>query len=55
MANHEIRNIEGHFPRKTKGAIDGDLADSIRMVLVVSLALAVICLGVVMLTSVQGV
>jgi len=55
MADHEIRNTEGHQTISMENARSGETSGRVRIILAVSFALAVICLGVVMLTFANGI
>jgi hypothetical protein len=61
MANHEIRaaheieNTEGHPTVSMERARSAETTGRVRIILAVSFALAVICLGVVMLTFANGI
>jgi hypothetical protein len=50
MAPDEIRNTEGHETMQPDRARAAEKTGRVRIILAVSFALAVICLGVVMLT-----
>jgi hypothetical protein len=50
MAEHEIQNTEGHQTLGTEKARAGETSGRVRIILAVSFALAVICLGIVMLS-----
>ncbi len=53
--DHEIRNTEGHKTVNVERARSAETTGRVRIVLAVSFALAVICLGVVMLTFASGI
>ena len=61
MANHEIRvdhevkHTEGHPTIPVENARSAETTGRVRIILAVSFALAVICLGVVMLTFAGGI
>jgi hypothetical protein len=54
-ADHEIENTEGHPTVGIEDARSAETTGRVRIILAVSFALAVICLGVVMLTFASGV
>jgi hypothetical protein len=53
--DHEIRNTEGHQTVPMEEARSAETTGHVRIILAVSFALAVICLGVVMLTFASGI
>jgi len=53
--DHEIRDAEGHKTVNVERARSAETTGHVRIVLAVSFALAVICLGVVMLTFASGI
>jgi hypothetical protein len=53
--DHEIQNTEGHPTVGIEDARSAETTGRVRIILAVSFALAVICLGVVMLTFASGV
>ena len=53
--DHEIRNTEGHETMGVEDARSAETTGYVRIILAVSFALAVICLGVVMLTFASGI
>jgi hypothetical protein len=54
-ADHEIENTEGHQTIPVEQARSAETTGHVRIILAVSFALAVICLGVVMLTFAGGI
>jgi len=55
MAQHEIENTEGHQTIGVEKARAAEKTGHVRIILAVSFALAVICLGVIMLTFANGI
>jgi hypothetical protein len=55
MAQHEIKDTEGHQTLPPDQARAAEKTGRVRIILAVSFALAVICLGVVMLTFASGI
>ncbi len=53
--DHEISNTEGHDTLGVERARSAETTGHVRIILAVSFALAVICLGVVMLTFASGI
>jgi hypothetical protein len=53
--DHEIRETEGHQTMAVEEARSAETTGHVRIILAVSFALAVICLGVVMLTFASGI
>ena len=53
--DHEIRNTEGHQTVPVVEARSAETTGHVRIILAVSFALAVICLGVVMLSFAGGI
>jgi hypothetical protein len=53
--DHEIQNTEGHQKVGVEDARSAETTGRVRIILAVSFALAVICLGVVMLTFASGI
>ena len=53
--DHEIRDTEGHQTVGVEDARSAETTGRVRIILAVSFALAVICLGVVMLTFASGI
>lgn len=53
--DHEIENTEGHQTIGMEQARSAETTGHVRIILAVSFALAVICLGVVMLTFAGGI
>ena len=53
--DHEIANSEGHQTVGIERARGAETTGHVRIILAVSFALAVICLGVVMLTFASGI
>jgi hypothetical protein len=53
--NHEIEDTEGHQTLGVEDARSAETTGRVRIILAVSFALAVICLGVVMLTFASGI
>jgi hypothetical protein len=53
--DHEIQNTEGHPTVGIEDARSAETTGRVRIILAVSFALAVICLGVVMLTFASGI
>jgi hypothetical protein len=53
--DHEIRDTEGHETLGVEEARSAETTGHVRIILAVSFALAVICLGVVMLTFASGI
>ena len=53
--DHEIRNTEGHPTVDMERARSAETTGRVRIILAVSFALAVICLGVVMLSFANGI
>jgi hypothetical protein len=54
-ADHEIENTEGHPTVGVQRARSAETTGRVRIILAVSFALAVICLGVVMLSFANGI
>jgi hypothetical protein len=54
MAQHEIENTEGHPTVGVERARAAETTGRVRIILAASFALAIICLGVVMLTFASG-
>jgi hypothetical protein len=53
--DHEIGNTEGHQTVGVERARSAETTGRVRIILAVSFALAVICLGVVLLTFASGI
>jgi len=53
--DHEIRNTEGHPTVGVEQVRSAETTGRVRIILAVSFALAVICLGVVMLSFANGI
>jgi hypothetical protein len=53
--DHEVRNTEGHMTVPVEEARSAETTGHVRIILGVSFALAVICLGVVMLSFAGGI
>ena len=53
--DHEIHNTEGHQTVPVQEARSAETTGHVRIILAVSFALAVICLGVVMLSFAGGI
>jgi hypothetical protein len=53
--DHEIRDTEGHETVGIEEARSAETTGRVRVILAVSFALAVICLGVVLLTFASGI
>ena len=53
--DHEIEDTEGHDTVNVERARSAETTGHVRIILAVSFALAVICLGVVMLTFASGI
>jgi len=55
MVPHEIEHTEGHMVIPPEQARSAEKTGHVRIILAVSFALAVICLGVIMLTFANGI
>ena len=53
--DHEIRDTEGHMTVPVEEARSAETTGHVRIILAVSFALAVICLGIVMLSFSSGI